>query len=131
MRRLLLLFTLSCLGLSPALSQDRDYGRSMVITDHGIVATSHVLASQAGAQILSQGARLTGSGGGAAEEGPRFENAEGLFRVDGTGTSCASQLENWYEFCCFRSEGRRFGGAGTDSWTIAALTNVRHRLGAS
>src|SRR5579862_142687 len=55
MRRLLLLFTLSCLGLNPALSQDRDYGRSMVITDHGIVATSHVLASQAGAQILSQG----------------------------------------------------------------------------
>jgi len=55
MRRLLLLFTLSCLGLNPALSQDRDYGRSMVITDHGIVATSHVLASQAGAQILSHG----------------------------------------------------------------------------
>ncbi len=55
MRRLLLLFTLLCLGLNPALSQDRDYGRSMVITDHGIVATSHVLASQAGAQILSQG----------------------------------------------------------------------------
>ena len=38
------------------------------------------------------------SGGRTAEEGPRFENAEGLFRVDGTGTSCASQLENWYEF---------------------------------
>lgn len=55
MRRLLLLFTLLCLRLNPALCQDRDYGRSMVITDHGIVATSHVLASQAGAQILAQG----------------------------------------------------------------------------
>ena len=35
--------------------QDRSYGRSMVITDHGIVATSHYLASQAGAQILAKG----------------------------------------------------------------------------
>ena len=35
--------------------QDRSYGRSMVITDRGIVATSHYLASQAGAQILSHG----------------------------------------------------------------------------
>src|ERR1700757_4128575 len=55
MRRLMFLCTLLCLGWSPAISQDRDYGRSMVITDHGIVATSHVLASQEGAQILSQG----------------------------------------------------------------------------
>jgi len=38
-----------------AYPQDRSYGRSMVITDHGIVATSHYLASQAGAQILSRG----------------------------------------------------------------------------
>jgi len=35
--------------------QDRSYGRSMVITDHGIVATSHYLASQAGARILAKG----------------------------------------------------------------------------
>lgn len=35
--------------------QDRSYGRSMVITDRGIVATSHYLASQAGAQILARG----------------------------------------------------------------------------
>lgn len=37
------------------LSQDRSYGRSMVVTDKGIVATSHYLASQAGAQILARG----------------------------------------------------------------------------
>jgi gamma-glutamyltranspeptidase/glutathione hydrolase len=55
MGRWLFLLIMSCLGLNAALCQDRDYGRSMVITDHGIVATSHVLASQAGAQILSQG----------------------------------------------------------------------------
>jgi hypothetical protein len=31
------------------LAQDRDYGRSTVVTDRGIVATSQVLASRAGA----------------------------------------------------------------------------------
>src|SRR5580700_9258474 len=35
--------------------QDRSYGRSVVITDRGIVATSHYLASQAGAQVLAKG----------------------------------------------------------------------------
>jgi len=35
--------------------EDRSYGRSMVITDRGIVGTSHYLASQAGAQILTKG----------------------------------------------------------------------------
>src|ERR1051326_9552472 len=35
--------------------QDRAYGRSMVITDRGIVGTSHYLASQAGAQVLAKG----------------------------------------------------------------------------
>ncbi|MFN7998709.1 MAG: gamma-glutamyltransferase [Bryobacteraceae bacterium] len=33
----------------------RDYGRSMTITRQGIVATSQILASQAGAQILARG----------------------------------------------------------------------------
>src|ERR1700693_3950146 len=40
---------------APLGAQDRSYGRSMVITDGGIVATSHTLASQAGAQILARG----------------------------------------------------------------------------
>ena len=35
--------------------QDRSYGRSTIITDRGIVATSHYLASQAGAGILAHG----------------------------------------------------------------------------
>src|SRR5499427_873226 len=38
-----------------ALSQDRSYGRSVVMTERGIVATSHYLASQAGAQALAKG----------------------------------------------------------------------------
>jgi len=55
MNRWILLLMFSCAGLTVAFSQDRDYGRSMVVTDRGVVAISHVLASQAGAQILSQG----------------------------------------------------------------------------
>ena len=55
MRPLIATFLFLCICLTPALSQDRDYARSMVVTERGIVATSDVLASQAGAQILSQG----------------------------------------------------------------------------
>jgi gamma-glutamyltranspeptidase / glutathione hydrolase len=36
-------------------AQDRSYGRSMVITDRGIVGSSHYLASQAGAEALARG----------------------------------------------------------------------------
>src|SRR5207302_5815667 len=35
--------------------QDRSHARSMVITPLGIVATTHVPASQAGAQVLARG----------------------------------------------------------------------------
>ena len=49
------LFALLCIFPFTASAQDRAYGRSMVMTDRGIVATSHVLASQAGAQILARG----------------------------------------------------------------------------
>ena len=55
MRVLMCLFMLWCLEVQPALGQDRDYGRSMVVNGRGIVATSHVLASQAGAHILERG----------------------------------------------------------------------------
>jgi gamma-glutamyltranspeptidase / glutathione hydrolase len=51
---LLLVFTLVTMTID-AYPQDRSYGRSMVITDRGIVASSHYLASQAGAQILARG----------------------------------------------------------------------------
>jgi gamma-glutamyltranspeptidase / glutathione hydrolase len=54
-RKTLLLFFLF-LGMAyNAATQDRSYGRSVVMTDRGIVATSHYLASQAGAQVLAQG----------------------------------------------------------------------------
>jgi gamma-glutamyltranspeptidase / glutathione hydrolase len=36
-------------------AQDRSYARSMVVSRYGIVATSHVQASEAGAQVLARG----------------------------------------------------------------------------
>ncbi len=53
--RILLLLCLVAVGTSSTIAQDRSYGRSMVVTDRGIVATSHYLASQAGADILRRG----------------------------------------------------------------------------
>jgi gamma-glutamyltranspeptidase/glutathione hydrolase len=41
--------------LAPLFAQDRSHARSMVITQYGIVATSHTLASQAGAAVLARG----------------------------------------------------------------------------
>lgn len=48
-------FICSLIAVGPLLAQDRSYGRSVVINEGGIVATSHTLASQAGAQILAHG----------------------------------------------------------------------------
>src|SRR5579864_6835664 len=39
----------------PLFSQGRNYGRSQVITQQGIAATSQTLASQAAVQILARG----------------------------------------------------------------------------
>lgn len=51
--------TLVCFAIAIAagslVAQDRSYGRSVVATQYGIVATSQVAASQAGARILEQG----------------------------------------------------------------------------
>src|ERR1700680_1245936 len=49
---------IACLLLltsSPVFGQGRNYGRSMVITQQGIGATSQTLASEAAAQILAKG----------------------------------------------------------------------------
>jgi gamma-glutamyltranspeptidase/glutathione hydrolase len=50
----LVLITFLSMSLQ-ASAQERSHARSMVITDRGIVATSHTLASQAGAQVLARG----------------------------------------------------------------------------
>src|SRR5580658_2003130 len=44
-----------CLIAASLPAQDRSYGRSVVSTQYGIVATSYVQASQAGARVLEQG----------------------------------------------------------------------------
>src|SRR5579871_3223891 len=54
MHRLLPFFLLVALATA-AFAQDRTNARSMVISPYGIVATSQVQASQAGAEILSRG----------------------------------------------------------------------------
>jgi len=54
MRLVLLCLLVATLGTS-AFPQDRTNARSMVISPYGIVATSQVQASQAGAEILSHG----------------------------------------------------------------------------
>ena len=55
MLRCIFLFAFLLAMAFEGFAQDRSYGRSMVITDRGIVATSQYLASQAGAQILARG----------------------------------------------------------------------------
>src|SRR6266705_3978417 len=55
MTRMAGIVCLSLLTLAALGAQGRNYGRSMVISQGGIVATSQVLASQAGAQILARG----------------------------------------------------------------------------
>src|SRR5579871_4640910 len=49
------LLSIALCAAAPLVGQGRNYGRSMVISQQGIVATSQVLASQAGAQILARG----------------------------------------------------------------------------
>src|SRR5215472_16441852 len=51
----LIVLTLASTMAVPAFAQGRNYGRSMVISQQGIAATSQVLASQAGAMILAKG----------------------------------------------------------------------------
>ena len=53
------MFTAASLCVS---AQDRSYGRSVVSTKYGIVATSYVQASQAGARILEQGGSAIDAG---------------------------------------------------------------------
>jgi gamma-glutamyltranspeptidase/glutathione hydrolase len=53
--RICRLAVISVLFLDLAAAQDRHTARSMVVSEYGIVATTHVQASQAGAEILRKG----------------------------------------------------------------------------
>jgi gamma-glutamyltranspeptidase/glutathione hydrolase len=55
---IVIVIVIACLLISfssLASAQDRSYGRSMVVTNGGVAATSQYLASQAGAEILHRG----------------------------------------------------------------------------
>jgi hypothetical protein len=60
-RRVLVLITFSSAALCTS-AQDRSYGRSVVSSQYGIVATSQILASQAGARVLEQGRSAVDAG---------------------------------------------------------------------
>ncbi len=62
MFKALLIFSVIVTGVSTAQAPERSYGRSMVVTPYGIVATSYVQASQAGARILEQGGSAIDAG---------------------------------------------------------------------
>src|SRR5438477_2302614 len=55
MPRIFPLAAFSFLAIHSLSAQGRNYGRSMVIAQQGIAATSQTLASQTGAQILGRG----------------------------------------------------------------------------
>jgi gamma-glutamyltranspeptidase/glutathione hydrolase len=56
------LFLIALITATSAFAQDRSYGRSMVVSPYGIVATSYVQASQAGARVLEQGGSAIDAG---------------------------------------------------------------------
>src|SRR5216684_2318801 len=62
MLRTILVSTVVAITALSASAEDRSYGRSMVVTPYGIVATSYVQASQAGARILEQGGSAIDAG---------------------------------------------------------------------
>jgi len=62
MLKIFLLLSVVATGASFASAQERSYGRSMVVTPYGIVATSYVQASQAGARILERGGSAIDAG---------------------------------------------------------------------
>jgi gamma-glutamyltranspeptidase / glutathione hydrolase len=62
MLKTIVVFTLTVICIASAPAQDRSYGRSVVSTPYGIVATSYVQASQAGARILEQGGSAIDAG---------------------------------------------------------------------
>src|SRR5580693_7549335 len=55
MKTLARIACLAVAGLACVYGQGRNYGRSQVITQQGIAATSQTLASQAAVQILARG----------------------------------------------------------------------------
>src|ERR1700744_1254700 len=60
--RVTFLLVLTAFTVASAPAQDRSYGRSMVVSPYGIVGTTWVQASQAGARMLEQGGSAIDAG---------------------------------------------------------------------
>src|SRR5437764_7057766 len=76
--RLFLFYLLVMVVAVSAFAQDRTNARSMVISQYGVVATSQVQASQAGAEILARG-------GSAADAAIAANAALGVMEPDMNG----------------------------------------------
>ena len=96
-----------------AVAQDRTNARSMVISPYGIVATSQVLASQAGAEILARG--------GSAVDAAIAANADA--RRDGArherhGRRSIRHLLGRQDRQALRPQCQRMGSKGADASLI-------------
>src|SRR5947208_2115417 len=94
---------------SPAQPQDRSEARSMVISRHGIVATSQTLASQAGAQVLARG--------GSAMDAAIAANAA-LGAVEPMMNGIGGDLFAIY----WEAKAGKLTGINSSGWSAAALT---------
>src|SRR5215471_14853560 len=92
-----------------ALSQDRTNARSMVLSPYGIVATSQVQASQAGAEILSRG-------GSAADAAIAANAALGVMEPDMNGIGGDLFAIYW------ESKTGKLYGLNASGWAPKALT---------
>jgi gamma-glutamyltranspeptidase/glutathione hydrolase len=106
-QKLTILFIIAFSSLAP--SQDRPNARSMVISKYGIVASSQVLASQAGAEIL-------GRGGSAVDAAIAANAALGVMEPDMNGIGGDLFAIYW------DAKSGKLYGLNASGWAPKALT---------
>lgn len=97
------------LPVLPALAQDREQARSMVITRYGIVASEHPLASQIGAKVLAEG-------GNAVDAAVAVNAALGVMApmANGIGGDMFALV--------YEAKSGKLHGLNASGWAPAALT---------